>query len=272
MTSFVRDPIQQRMATSLRQTIRRITKDTDGLREIVNSHYLKGTFIQLCHPDTMKELLFPGASLEVLRNLPKNLKEILEWSDLQLDLEKIARNATEVLTNIKVKGAKQGNVMDDATERVLLPQIAQEALSKGIIEAVRKLNVKVSATIAKIARPVASANSDRATKNNLEDEFYEQYSKHHYATQSMYVGKDWSELIRNDLRRFIAREKMSTINDNGEVIVKDENIKVEELPAISFSSMAWIEKDEKTQAVYPALFELIDQMQSLPYEFNGKYL
>lgn len=267
MASFAVDPMKQRMSTSLRQTIRRITKD-DGLREIMNSHYLKGTFVQLCNPQQLKELLYPGASNEVLKNLPKTLKEVLEWSDLRLDMEKIAANAAEVLKNIKIKGARQGSIMDDATEGVLLPQIAQEALSKGIIEAVRKLNLKVSGTIAKIARPIASPESEQAQRNQLDDEVIEHYLNHRFAIQQEYVGDDWCPVICNDLKRFIAHEKMSRINDKGEVVVKDVDSRVEEL--IPCISMAWVEKDDRIKEVYPALHELIDQIHSLPYEFNGE--
>jgi hypothetical protein len=270
MTSFTSaDTIKQSMAASLRQTIRRITKDPDGLREILNNHYLKGTFVQLCNPQQMKELLYPGASAEVLQNLPKTLREVLQWSDLDLDMEKIARNGAEVLRNIKIKGAKQGNIMDEATERVLLPQIAQEALSKGVIEAVRKLNLKVSGTIAKIARAVAAPDHERAHKNGLDDDVIECYLNHRFAVQREYVGNDWCDVIRNDMRRFLSHEKLSLIDENGEVFVKDISTRVEEL--IPHSSMAWIEKDDRIQEIYPALFELIDQMQSLPYELNGRF-
>lgn len=125
------DPNHLRMLKSVRTTIKTITTERSGLVQIAQNHHLNGTFKQLCNKSMFAEILFPGTSAEVLDGLPKNLKEILEWSDLELDLTKIAKNAAEVMENIKKKGKANGDVMDETTENVLLPQIGQEALSKG---------------------------------------------------------------------------------------------------------------------------------------------
>lgn len=125
------DPNHLRMAKSIRATVKTITTERGGLSQISQNHHLNGTFKQLCNKNMFAEVLFPGTSAEVLEGLPKNLKEILEWSDLELDYTKIAKNAAEVLENIKKKGKANGDIMDETTENVLLPQIGQEALSKG---------------------------------------------------------------------------------------------------------------------------------------------
>lgn len=125
------DPNQLRMLKSVRATIKTITSERGGLQQIAQNHHLNGTFKQLCNKAMFAEILFPGTTAEVLEGLPKNLKEVLEWEDLQLDQMKIARNAAEVLENIKKKGGAVGDIMDETTENVLLPQIGQEALSKG---------------------------------------------------------------------------------------------------------------------------------------------
>jgi hypothetical protein len=129
--SELMEPNHLRMIKSVRATIKTITTERGGLMQISQNHHLNGTFKQLCNKSMFAEVLFPGTSADVLAGLPKDLKEILEWSDLELDLTKIAKNAAEVLENIKKKGKTQGDVMDETTENVLLPQIGQEALAKG---------------------------------------------------------------------------------------------------------------------------------------------
>jgi hypothetical protein len=131
--SELTEPNHLRMIKSVRATIKTITTERGGLMQISQNHHLNGTFKQLCNKSMFAEVLFPGTSADVLAGLPKDLKEILEWSDLELDLTKIAKNAAEVLENIKKKGKTQGDVMDETTENVLLPQIGQEALAKGIV-------------------------------------------------------------------------------------------------------------------------------------------
>lgn len=270
MATFAVDAVEYRMNASLKQTIKRITKDKSGLSDISREHYLQGTFIQLCKPDTMRELLFPGTPSEILRSLPKDLKEVLEWTDLQLDLDKISKNAAEVLNNIKIKGARQGNMMDDATEKVLLPQIAQEALSKGVIEAVRKLNVKVSGTVAKMARPIASPTDEKASRDQIEEDVIQQLLNFRYAVQREYVGEDWWPVVQGDLLRYMSNEKMSTLNEKGEVIVKSNENAIEEVS--TNCSMCWLENDENLKEFYPAIAELLDQIHALPYELNGKFI
>ena len=269
MSSFAVDAVEYRMTASLKQTIRRITKEASGLADVAREHYLPGTFTQLCKPDSMKELLFPGTPKDILRSLPKDLKEILEWNDLKLDMDKIAKNAAEVLNNIKIKGARQGNIMDDATERVLLPQIAQEALSKGIIEAVRKLNLKVSGTVAKMARPVASPSDPRAERDQIEEDVVQQLLNFSFGIQKENVGEDWCNLIQGDLIRYMSNEKMSILNDRGEVVIMNsKETSIEEIN--SNCSMCWLENDENLKEFYPAIAELLDQIHALPYELNGK--
>lgn len=82
---------------------------------IRQNHILGGTFHRLCDPTMMKELLFPGAPAAVLAELPANLREVLRWKELQLDVDKIVTSAAEVLDNSKRRGVAQGDVMDQKT-------------------------------------------------------------------------------------------------------------------------------------------------------------
>lgn len=257
---------QRRMLKSLRETKRIISKPgLSGVKELRNSHHLNGTFKQLCEENAMVEILFPGTSPEVLQALPKNLKEVVFWDELELDFEKIARNAAEVLENIKVRGKRQGDIMDETTEEILLPQIAQEALAKGIIESVRKLSRKVSATSARISAAIASSESELAHLDQLDDSVIQAVeSAKSLGIQRDYMGEEWTSVIRDDMLRYIQHERLSLINVDGSVVTSSD--KETEAKA----RMCWIEQSSEIQQSYPALAEVIRVLHALPYELNRK--
>lgn len=262
---FPVDSLEYRMFRAMRQTIEKITLERNGLREIQQSHYLNGTFRQLCDSATMVEVLYPGASADVLRNMPKNLKELLEWLDLELDLRELSVKAVEVLTNIKAKGAAKGEFMDKETENVLIPQISQESLSKGIIDAVRKLNRKVSATVASRMKLVADPESEKATKNQLLETTISFLIKEKFSFQQNFFGQDWVNYARKDVERFVKYEKMSAIDSQGNVMPKSSC--VDESCGVNY--ICWIELDSFLKENYPALAEVVEELHCLPYELNG---
>jgi len=265
----VMDPNLLRMLKSIRATIKTITTERSGLNQISQNHHLNGTFKQLCNKSLFAEMLFPGTSAEILENLPKNLKEILEWDEMQLDLTKIAKNATEVLQNIKNKGKAQGDIMDEVTENVLLPQIGQEALSKGIIEAVRKLSRRVSQMSAKISQAIALPTAPQAELDQLDEDVVSGlFGDVKVGVQREFLGEEWTYLIRNDIVRYMRNEKMSVLNPDGAVKVEGKGSSV--VPA-HLTRMCWIEPSKTLTESYAALAELITQVHALPFELNCKF-
>lgn len=218
----------------------------------------------MCDREHFQELVFPGFSREARRALPKTLVELFEWEELQLDLDSIASNAATVLKNIKAKGAKQGQMMDAETEKVLMPQIAQEALSKRILEEVQKLNRKLSSMIANSVKPVAAPTDERAERNVLDDDVCDRLRQTGLSAQAEFLGDDWIPVLQKDLLRFVRDEKMSLVDRNG-VAVGD--VKVEEVP---HQRIAWLEHDDDLKENYPALYELVDNLHGLAYELNAK--
>ena len=259
------DANEYRIQMALQQTVKQICKKENGIDEVMKTHYLKGTFIKLADPINLREVLYPGASAEALAGLPSTLKEIIEWPQLDLDHTKIIKNAAEVLRNIKSKGAKQGNSMDENTEQILLPQITQEALANHIVECVRKLNCKVSSVVATRAENVADPTKDEASWHQFDDDVIERLKEHHLTQQKEYLGKHWTEAIVDDIRRFLIYEKMTYIDEIGNVIVKE----IDEVNPSDHIQMCWIEQDEHVKKYYPAVAEAICQLHALPYELNG---
>jgi hypothetical protein len=259
--------LSRKILNSIEQTIRKITKESSGLSDIAKNHFLNGSFKQFTESKILVEILFPGASPEMLKGLPKNLKEILLWKELEINLEKISHNAISVLENIKNKGLKSGDVIDYATELVLIPQIGQEALAKGIIDAVRNLNRKASNIIAQTSLTIASPTAEQAQYDQLNEETVSNLSdsKINFAIQHEYMGEDWTELIKKDAIRYSTNEKMSLINEQGTVVIENENDSSSDLNG---AKLSWIEANEELNEKYPALFESIKMLQALAFELN----
>lgn len=289
------DSKEYQILKSLKCTVGIITSERGGLSIIAREHCLNGTFKQLCNNKLFAELCFPGTSKVVLDELPKNLKEILEWKELKLDMTKIAKNAVQVLENIQIKGRRQGDIMDEATEKALIPQIAQEALAQGIIECVRSLSRKVSQISAKMTLNVASITSEKAQLDQLEEEVVHNliidFDKM-YGVQCDYMGHEWAQLIRKDIIRFMEIEKMTLMSNNGTVVTKanisrtklkkgpptssTDSDSIDDIATTSHqqkASMCWIESNNSMlSGKYPALLELVSQLHALPFELNCKFL
>eukprot|EP00981_Chlorochromonas_danica_P005064 scaffold1016_cov175-Ochromonas_danica.AAC.22 len=279
MASF--DHAQYNMLVSLRQSMDRMKRSVSAVNEIAREHHLQGVFQSLAQPGTMRQVLFPGTPAEVLKTLPQNLHEVLLWEELTLDLPAIAKSACTVLENIKAKGAKLGDVMDPMTERVLLPQIAQEALARAIIEGVRQLNRHVSQVVAQAVTEIAAAEAPQAQEDQIDDDVIDSLLSFGYGIQREFVGKEWADVIRSDLNRFLRDEKMSDIDDKGEVMVPGQQTVSSSSSSSSAartstegltpSKISWIESGEEGfSARYPALCEAVRLLHALPFELNLK--
>ncbi len=263
-----RNSNEYRMQQALQMAIKQITESSSSFRDIVAQHSLNGTFKKLCEQQHIQGILFPGASPEILRTMPKNLREVLQWQDLEINIEKIATNAALVLHNIKEKGAKRGDIMDEKTELMLIPQISQEALANGVVEAVRVLNIKVSNTTAKLSLSVASLESEQALRDQLDNSLLDMiFNFPGHAEQHQYMGSEWADAIASDLGRYCSTETMSDVNSSGGVFLPP--VSACGVQTAATTRMAWIESDEGLHNKYPAVAELLNQLHALPFELNG---
>jgi hypothetical protein len=270
--SYAVDALEYRMSVSLTETLKAIKKRDNGIDEILANHFLKGNFIKLANPKSFQEVLFPGINNDQdgkLTGLPQSLKEVLEWKEIAVNSNKVVKSAAEVLKNIKAKGSKDGSQMDEKTEMVLLPQIVQEALANHIIELVRGFQCKVSNTVAQLSQAIASPDSDEAQRDQLLPGALKSLSENRFAIQSEFLGAHWSSAISKDCIRYIEFEKMTWIDELGNVIVKDMEDNTHEIERVC-AQMSWIEADENLSRYYPALTILLDQLHALPHELNGK--
>jgi hypothetical protein len=262
------------MMKSVLESIKKITTEANGLKNITDIHQLNGTFRLMADKKKFQELVFPGTSPDVLRELPKDLVEILRWKELKdiLDYSKIAKNAAEVLINIKIKGAKQGDKMDEMTEKMLTPQIAQEALAKGIVETVRTLTRVISAVSAKFSDEFASTSAPEASYDQIDVNISETLlGVQKFVAQPEFLGSEWSNLVARDLRRYVRVEKMSSLDSSGRPNISADAAVEEIMSESSGPQVAWIDESEYLSETYPALAEVLKQLHALPYELNGTF-
>ncbi len=268
--------MQLKMLKSVQKSIKLIVSSKSTFDEVIQSHYLNGTFKKLGDKKLLTGLLFPGASSEVLTTLPKDLREVLSWTDLELDLFKIAKNATDVLNSIQAKGAVRGDIMDPETESVLLPQIAQEALANGILEAVRNLNRKVSSTIAKLTLKEASPEDFQGDLDQLDNQVVKDlFSTEQLGVQTEFMGPEWADAILVDIERYCRDENLTAVDKLGCAVVEERVVQLsddDDQPSavLAPSFMSWVELGPALTSTYPALAELVQQMHKLPHELNGE--
>lgn len=278
---------ERRMHNELKLLIKKVATGGFGPDDM-KKHMLQGVFKQLMEKETFAEVLFPGAPKAVLKDLPKNMKDLLAWDILSLDLSKIAKKAASVYDGIKSKGAERGEFMDATSEAILVPQIVEEAFARDVVETVRNLGKKVSGLNAKVSLSLALPSEDEASWDQIEMEVSCALGSKSNAlgVQPEFLGDEWSALVMEDVKRFVRDEKMSDMNTCNSLSLSPVPIDPQSStppppPAVSSHEatggghsspsprMAWIESDDLTGS-YPALAELIQQLHALPYEINAK--
>ena len=262
---------EYRMFTELNSLVKKIKSGGIDYGMMGGPNMLRGIFATLLDKSTFASLLFPGSPPDVLEVLPKNLKELLRWEALTLDLPKIAKSASSVMEGVKKRGATAGDNMDASTEAMLTPQIVQEALARELVDAVKKISKILSNFKAKTALQLANANTKQQYFCDEDDEelddighLLDDHEVHTLHTNKCIIqtdlfGNEWNEAILSDVQRFVSAEPMSEmtvwIDEQGSVLPR----------------VAWIEISS-TKALYPALSEGIKQLHGIPFELNGEFM
>lgn len=240
----------------LRQLVKKIVDRQFNDAEYLTIFEVNPTFRKLIDSTMFADLIFPGTPSATLKSLPKNLRDILMWKDLAVDIRKMVLLACTIFENVCAKGGSRGDSMNGETINILIPLIMQEAMARELITAVRDLGKVISSVRAMTSLSLASATaaevgndyidskavSDLCDKSNCISEFHN------------FLGYDFQQLLLNEVTRYISIEKMTSItNDDNDVL----------------SRVAWIEPDA-VEVYYPVLSEVIKQLHALPYEINAK--
>ena len=186
-----------------------------------NNHHLQSIFYQLSSDNTFTELLYPGATNDSLSVLPKNLTELMKWPLLELNYEKIMNSAVTVLEGVKRRGSNIGNIMDEETQIILIPQIIQESFARHVVESVHIIAKKLSQYKALSSPPLALPPAD--SEEFLDDltllsiaSFQPPSSSSSSSSevasvfrQSSFLGQEFCQLMYEDCIRYLEHEKMS---------------------------------------------------------------
>ncbi|KAG6956525.1 hypothetical protein JG688_00011382 [Phytophthora aleatoria] len=238
-----------------------------------------GVFAKLLQEDEFQRLIYPGIPKEQLVHAPKNLQTLLEdpWYEQELLalMPKVQAKAASVLANVKKRGAQQGDIMDPATERMLMPQVLQEAFGREVVAMVHRVNYQKHVKLANDARLLADPNSDFATWDQLDDKFLDELfvgksDVRGVAVMDEFMGEEWTQLLLNDVFRMAKNGLLiSTVaNVDAKYVPSRQNAdnQTESLPG---AKLRFVEHQDCT-AEYPAIAELIEKLHVLPYEINMK--
>ncbi|KAK1933925.1 Small glutamine-rich tetratricopeptide repeat-containing protein 2 [Phytophthora citrophthora] len=236
-----------------------------------------GVFAKLLQEDEFQRLIYPGIPKEQLVHAPKNLQTLLEdpWYEQELLalMPNVQAKAASVLTNVKKRGAEQGDVMDLATERMLIPQVLQEAFGREVLAMVHRVNYQKHVKLANDSRLIADPNSDFATWDQLHDEFLDELllgtsGVCGVAVTDEFMGEEWTQLLLNDVLRMANNGLlMSTVPTvDAKHVLSRQNTQTKTLPG---ANLRFVEHQDCT-AEYPALAELIEKLHALSYEINKK--
>uniref|UniRef100_H3GJE5 Uncharacterized protein n=1 Tax=Phytophthora ramorum TaxID=164328 RepID=H3GJE5_PHYRM len=235
-----------------------------------------GVFAKLLQEDEFQRLIYPGIPKEQLVHAPKNLQTLLEdpWYEQELValMPNVQAKAASVLTNVKKRGAALGDVMDPATERMLMPQVLQEAFGREVLAMVHRVNYQKHVKLANDARLLADPTSDLATWDQLDDAFLdellvEKSDVRGVAVMDDFMGEEWTQLLLNDAFRMAKNGSLLSTAPNVDAKhVQSAGNQTETLPG---AKLRFVEHQDCT-AEYPALAELVEKMHALPYEINKK--
>ncbi|RLN70837.1 hypothetical protein BBJ29_003016, partial [Phytophthora kernoviae] len=241
-----------------------------------------GVFAKLLQEEEFQRLIYPGIPKEQLVHAPKNLQTLLEdpWYEQELLalMPKVQAKAASVLTNVKKRGAAQGDAMDAATERMLMPQVLQEAFGREVLDMVHRVNYQKHVKLANDVRLLADPNSDFATWDQLDDEFLNELLVDKsdvcgVAVMDEFMGEEWTQLLLNDVHR---------MTKNGLLLSTAPNIDAKHVlsrrstgnqsgnaDTLLGAKLRFVEHQD-CATEYPALAELIEKLHALPYEINKK--
>uniref|UniRef100_A0AAV1V2B2 Uncharacterized protein n=1 Tax=Peronospora matthiolae TaxID=2874970 RepID=A0AAV1V2B2_9STRA len=239
-----------------------------------------GVFAKLLNEHEFQQLIYPGIPSDQLKHAPRNLQTLLEdpWYEQELLalMPKVQAKAASVLTNVKQRGAEQGDVMDMTTERMLMPQVLQEAFGREVLAMVHRVNHQKHVRLANDARLLADPNSDFATWDQLDDDFLDELlldknnNVRGTAVMDDFMGEDWTQLLLNDVARMANNGLLMTtiphIDVKHVLCQQQRGRRKNTLPGAKLRFVDY----QSCVVEYPALAEVIEKMHALPYEINKK--
>ena len=267
----------------LKELLRRLKTD-DVSKNDTKDKVISGAFEKLLDPVSFRELVFPGVTKEgfTSQQLPTTATELMQWNGMselaERSLVKTAKAAKGVLDGARARGLKQGQVMDAMTEKMLMPQIAQESLGRSLV-VLGKQVVAYSNQIKKYALREAKRENmldvdwDAAPVDMLDATTISSLYETGRAHQDVFLGPEWNALVLTDLVRFAKDEELVPVPVAGTNAYEVQPVGDDRsTPCVVFNpndhpDMTWID-DVSQMTNYPALQEAVRTLQFLPFELN----
>jgi len=227
---------------------------------------IEKTFAALLTPEGFRQRIFPGLNIPEGFEAPQTLKEMLNdarYNDaLEAMMPDVVAKANSVITNVKKKAAATGEVMDSATEEQLRPQILLEAFARTVTKIIGQTSASFMTQALRSVAPTASSDKEQADYDQLDDILVSACSRGDSAVQDDFMGGvEWTTTILDDLVR---------MERSGRLQPADPDDTTKSGKNISDAHMFAMVGNEECKDSYPALAELLENLEALPYEFNKK--
>ncbi|CAG9317267.1 unnamed protein product [Blepharisma stoltei] len=208
--------------------------------------------------------------------LEKVLAQATSRSRLYELLPEIAKQAADIFKNIKEKGLKDGLTMDEDTEKQVLKQLMEEAMSRRIQTEVNSTYRREEETFSKQPMLFAHPSGFQETVNKeldiLTQETMESLMTRDYAIQD------------NFLDNYNVTDKLFEESEYLDFDGKFEELLSQKLKKIRTDKVLWIPKDTIDASIKgkhetplhlslsycPAMQSLSDHFFSIPFELNKK--
>jgi hypothetical protein len=246
-------------------------------RDLAPDTLLDGLFGKLLVPERFRQVAYRSAELpKDPPGLPPSLQALLlddaNFEALVALLPRAQARADQVLANVKSKGQAEGQVMDEATERMLRPQVLNESLAHLIVDMVSDVNRRQNALIAQARELMASPDAPEASFDQLAPGALEALGTQGWCVLDGFLDDDsgeWHDLLRADAVELALRSGLMEARDVASANKRDLVAGPENPASYTGLRSCWLSLSQ-LEDQYPALHELATRVCALPHELNRK--
>uniref|UniRef100_A0A7S2WGK4 Uncharacterized protein n=1 Tax=Mucochytrium quahogii TaxID=96639 RepID=A0A7S2WGK4_9STRA len=255
-------------------------KLTNGSGSLDNDALVDGLFSRLLEPKSFREIVYHSTEVpndETKKYLPSSFQELVSneiyFEALVALFPKIKAKAKSVLDNVKSKAAKEGQFMDAATERMLTPQVLNEAFAHQVVDMIHDINRKQNVAFAQASELLASPDDESASYDQLAKEALVDFgSNRGFGVVDNFlndVDGEWRELFLADAEDLFQTGKLEPRDVSSSS--KRDMLKQPSGISKDYSGCwsCWLKMSE-CEGDYAALHELFQRMEALPFEMNKK--
>ena len=179
-----------------------------------NAGAIERTFAALLEPEGFRARIYPGLKLPDRFDAPQSLQDLLNDARFRDALTNmmpdVLAQANTVISNVKQKASKTGELMDSATESALRPQILLEAFARQITKVIGQTSARFMAQTLQCLAPLASVDDERAEWDQLDDSLFDGLNdpERLFGIQDGFMGEEWVGVILEDVQRMASSGRL----------------------------------------------------------------